>query len=247
MKHRSTFLVGPVSVFVVFGFSACGSEPITDQSTEAVKPHCPPKKPKKPKPECDAGRDSGDSDSGESEGGYVDAGPGSDAGDPDGATSDGGSTNCYDTGCPSQHVCKEQPGTPGFGSCLFVPDPPVHCMAPCLWEARKNCLPVMRNCVRSATYYPNLGGAVCDLDTGWRQAFMAGPGSFDTTTDYHNNVKCFGTAYPTPGSGIWFSGPAGNVGVTLDGVTYCDDLEFFQLPDPSAPQYPSTPSAPECV
>jgi hypothetical protein len=120
-------------------------------------------------------------------------------------------------------------------------------MAPCIWEARKNCLPVMRDCVTSAPYYPTLGGALCDLDTGWRRAFMAGPGSFDTTTDYHNDVKCFGTAYPTPGSGTWYSGSAGPIGVTLSGITYCDDTPFFQLPDPNAPQYPYTPSAPECV
>lgn len=72
------------------------------------------------------------------------------------------STNCFDTGCAVGQVCSGT--TPGVGTCIDVPPPPPNCMAPCLWEAQRHCLPVLGECTQEGTPTPTL---TCDLDTGW--------------------------------------------------------------------------------
>ncbi|HEY6557278.1 MAG TPA: choice-of-anchor D domain-containing protein, partial [Polyangiaceae bacterium] len=51
------------------------------------------------------------------------------------------STDCYATGCAAGQVCAQiTSSAAGAGTCVSVPAPPPGCMAPCIWEARKNCL-----------------------------------------------------------------------------------------------------------
>jgi hypothetical protein len=62
-----------------------------------------------------------------------------------------------------------------------VPDPPAYCVAPCVWEAVKRCLPVGGTCA-SGTRDSPLGGkraVFCQPETQWEGAWVlvAGVGS----------------------------------------------------------------------
>ncbi|HEY6559903.1 MAG TPA: choice-of-anchor D domain-containing protein [Polyangiaceae bacterium] len=72
------------------------------------------------------------------------------------------SARCFDTGCPDGQICSA--AAPGAGTCVEVPPPPPNCMAPCLWEARRHCLPTFGECTEETTPISTL---TCDADTGW--------------------------------------------------------------------------------
>jgi hypothetical protein len=72
------------------------------------------------------------------------------------------SASCFDTGCPDGQICSA--AAPGAGTCVNVPPPPPNCMAPCLWEARRHCLPAFGECAQETTSISTL---TCDADTGW--------------------------------------------------------------------------------
>jgi hypothetical protein len=76
------------------------------------------------------------------------------------------SANCFDTGCADGQVCSET--TTGVGTCVDVPPPPPNCMAPCLWEARRHCLPVLGQCAQEGSE-TTATILTCDVDTGWTQ------------------------------------------------------------------------------
>ncbi|HEY6558358.1 MAG TPA: choice-of-anchor D domain-containing protein [Polyangiaceae bacterium] len=80
------------------------------------------------------------------------------------------STNCFDTGCAAGQVCSAT--ATGVGTCVDVPPPPPNCMAPCLWEARRHCLPVFGACTQEATTNSTL---TCDANTGWTLEVWADP------------------------------------------------------------------------
>ena len=79
------------------------------------------------------------------------------------------SNNCFDTGCAAGQICSAT--APGAGTCIDVPAPPPGCMAPCLWEARRHCLPVLGACTQEASTNPTL---TCDLATGWAAHITTG-------------------------------------------------------------------------
>lgn len=95
------------------------------------------------------------------------------------------SNNCFDTGCAVGQVCSAV--APGVGSCIDVPAPPPNCMAPCLWEARRHCLPVLGACTQEASTNPSL---TCDIATGWALHVTTG-GSPDIQTS-HTRLRQFG-------------------------------------------------------
>lgn len=73
--------------------------------------------------------------------------------------------NCYERGCAPGHVCTEVTSSqPRFGTCVEVPPPPPTCIAPCLWAARRNCLPVLGACLSEQKPNARLS---CDPQTGW--------------------------------------------------------------------------------
>lgn len=97
--------------------------------------------------------------------------------------------NCFTTGCAPGQVCWQPIGEPAnAGRCVDVPPPPPACMAPCLWDAMKNCLPVMASCHYSA----QTGTARrCDPLTGWAIDYQDGAGPLSNRQWSLNGKICF--------------------------------------------------------
>ncbi|HMJ11732.1 MAG TPA: choice-of-anchor D domain-containing protein [Polyangiaceae bacterium] len=141
-------------------------------------------------------------------------------------------TDCFISGCASGHVCWEITSNPSHsGTCVEVPPPPPNCMAPCLWEARKNCLPIMRDCryttaERAATKSDPLSGWAIDYMDGagplsnrkWRKdasvCFSEWVGRIDSTTgsySYTNGTQPIGVAVGNADSAPVYCGPYASV------------------------------------
>ncbi len=103
-------------------------------------------------------------------------------------------SSCLQTGCPAQHVCKPDSADLTRGaSCVFVPDPPPGCMAPCIWEARKNCLPVLSACTGEQSAQKIIS---CNATSGWGQAAYTATGALfadaRASEIQKNGVTCLG-------------------------------------------------------
>jgi hypothetical protein len=76
--------------------------------------------------------------------------------------------NCYQTGCAEGELCVQNTD-PSRATCFAVPDPPPNCMAPCLWQARRKCLPVRNSCAEEIVPTGGFNDVrtVCDASSGW--------------------------------------------------------------------------------
>lgn len=111
-------------------------------------------------------------------------------------------TDCFKSGCSAGQVCWQVTSdASGAGTCIDVPAPPPNCMAPCLWEARKKCLPVMGACNSSTS----VGTELCDPQTGWATFSPVAP-STRSSTEYRNQgTACFSERLETaPGAPFAF-------------------------------------------
>jgi hypothetical protein len=73
--------------------------------------------------------------------------------------------DCFSSGCAAGRICVPRSDTSGAGICIDVPEPPTGCMAPCIWEARKKCLPVVKSCTHDTP--SSTDQITCDVTTRW--------------------------------------------------------------------------------
>ncbi len=97
------------------------------------------------------------------------------------------SANCFDTGCAAGQICSAT--SPGVGACVEVPPPPPNCMAPCLWEAFRHCLPSFGACTQGTSATTML---TCDANTGWAHEMKFANNPEDRITQ--NTFRRFGSA-----------------------------------------------------
>lgn len=158
--------------------------------------------------------------------------------------------NCFEAGCPAQHVCKEiTSSSTETGTCVFVPSPPENCMAPCLWEARKNCLPVMSEC-KSENLNIGLGVSVtCDLRSGWTDLsyyWLSGRWIDESQKDGQTCFESETGGYYFPGGSVFYSDGTSSIGRALGeegsdrGVVCADGTEHQELNSAACTEWKST-------
>jgi hypothetical protein len=134
--------------------------------------------------------------------------------------------DCFQTGCGSGQVCLQvtSSGT-GAGTCVEIPPPPPNCMAPCLWNARRSCLPVMGACNSSTTTDASgqLVTLSCDPKTRW--ARQVNTDSHDMprrfTEERKNGNACFAEleqGFLGEGLTHWFGDGTAGIAIARDDV-----------------------------
>ena len=158
--------------------------------------------------------------------------------------------NCFEAGCPAQHVCKEiTSNSTETGTCVFVPPPPENCMAPCLWEARKNCLPVMSQC-KSENLNIGLGvTATCDLRSGWTDfsyQWLSGRWIDESQKDGQTCFESETGGYYFPRGSVFYSDGTSSIGRALGeegsdrGVICADGTEHQELNSAACTEWKNT-------
>jgi hypothetical protein len=172
------------------------------------------------------------------------------------------STDCYATGCGTGQVCAQiSSNASGAGTCVSVPDPPAGCMAPCLWEARKKCLPVLGACNSEITNDPadstRQTETLCDPRTRWAERDERLYQSVVIGSSYRNNgATCFTSGMKMVGANYYeqpYTDGTGPIAVGLflvpnDGTrsVWCGPHTSVAGLDP-ADAYKESITAPECV
>jgi hypothetical protein len=110
-------------------------------------------------------------------------------------------------------------------------------MAPCVWEARKDCLPVLGNCTSDFSR----GYAYCNPQTGWYSA--RGGGTYASSTIGRYGQACFG-GVGGPSGFISFSDENGFIASVSGNAVYCGYGPGTPIPPGVEPFIQS--GAPEC-
>lgn len=171
-------------------------------------------------------------------------------------------TDCYPTGCGEGQVCARLTSSAsGARTCVSVPDPPPGCMAPCVWETRRKCLPVLGACNAEKIPDPNEYGreavTYCDADTRWAILRDIRFGSVPFETQHRRDgATCYSsklTSTSSPNDMVDSDG-AGPIAVSsfapstssTERVVWCGPYTSSAGLDP-AQGYRETLSAPECL
>ncbi|HEY6557303.1 MAG TPA: hypothetical protein VI072_08515, partial [Polyangiaceae bacterium] len=172
------------------------------------------------------------------------------------------SADCYATGCAAGQVCAQiTSSAAGAGTCVSVPAPPPGCMAPCIWEARKNCLPVLGACNAQTVQNPSEPSGqittLCDPATRWATVEDRRFGGVSFGAAYrHNAATCYSTGFNALGNNRYEiphtdgTGPIGVTLLTVPGIetrsVWCGPYTSTSGLDP-AQSYQENTTAPECV
>lgn len=158
-------------------------------------------------------------------------------------------TDCFQSGCGIQQVCK---GRTRNGTCIDVPPPPENCMAPCLWEARRNCLPVMGACNYDSLLIPPRNWTrYCDAKTDWTKLFWYGSAGYETELQ-RAGQQCYRWFKASGASWVWYEDATGPIAVAFgeesapERTVYCGPYGIENTPPPpDAPSFTEINSA-EC-
>jgi hypothetical protein len=142
------------------------------------------------------------------------------------------------------------------------PTPPTYCVAPCVWDVVKKCVPILRSCVTEKTFANGL--RTCDRATGWTRFVGAVGPKQGRESVSHDGATCFSwdsnavvfVSTLTDGSGRQVAlKPSG--GPVYCGVTLAEYFDYtnnhivdggLEFPDGNvAVSYPQDPSNPECA
>lgn len=172
------------------------------------------------------------------------------------------SADCYATGCAAGQVCAQiTSSAAGAGTCVSVPAPPPGCMAPCIWEARKNCLPVLGACNAQTVQNPSEPSGqittLCDPATRWATVEDRRFGGVSFGAAYrHDAATCYSTGFNVLGNNRYEiphtdgTGPIGVTLLTVPGIetrsVWCGPYTSTAGLDP-AQSYQENTTAPECV
>jgi hypothetical protein len=145
----------------------------------------------------------------------------------------------------------------GFGTVDPGEEPPDFCVAPCVWEMIKPCVPELHACVSEPTT-PYPGTEICDPSTGWSNVDYYSI-STSVFTVLRNGVTCFsqetnvkvrmsvvrsytGATAITTDNVVYCGASPADVGVLtpVDGGVVTEDGKFF-------PRYVMRPSDPACA
>jgi hypothetical protein len=138
--------------------------------------------------------------------------------------------------------------------------PPEYCVAPCIWEVIKQCIPDFRQCVRPEKpndYRLSLQEVICDPSTGWYTSSFVWIGKYtlDVGRNYHPCIS-----FNRMGSTILFFDSTGMsiayIELSPSRTAYCGDILGFEWTDDGVeladdggfvPAYHLEPDRAECA
>lgn len=174
-----------------------------------------------------------------------------------------------DSGAPSSHMDAALDASVTFFDGDAGPTPPPYCVAPCVWEVIRHCVPTLETCVTNTDADADRvsGTVTCDPNTGWAKFYgSVGLHTFQDSVS-RNGITCFswnhGALQGFPPASFLYDSAGRKVATYTNGAVLCGDLNWsdflfdggphftdggVELVDGGvAPAYNMDTSRPECV